>query len=97
MLAYFSFMKQPFVSNLTFKKFMVNFLSTSLNTILQNFKPIFFVWQKNSKIQEPLGLVHKRHMIPCTHYKLPKVGNFIGTKFYKLNLQIVNVPSFTTN
>jgi len=34
-------------------------------------------------------------MIPCTHYRLPKVGNFIGTKFYKLNLQIVNVPSFT--
>ncbi len=65
--------------------------------ILQIFKPIFFIWQKKSKIQEPLSLVHKQHMIPCTHYRLPKVGNFIATKFYKLNLQIVNVPSFTTN
>jgi hypothetical protein len=97
MLVDFSFMKEPFVSNLTFKKVLVNFLSTSLNSILQIFKPIIFVWQKKSKIQEPLSLIHKQHMIPCTHYRLPKVGNFIGTKFDKLNLQIVNVPSFTTN
>lgn len=49
MLADFSFMKEPFVSILSFKKILVNFFTTSLNSILQNFKPIFFIWQK--KIQ----------------------------------------------
>jgi hypothetical protein len=68
MLAYFSFMKEPFVSILTLKKVLVKFLSSGLNSIFQNFKPIFFVWQNKSKIQELLGLVHRQHMIPCTHY-----------------------------
>jgi hypothetical protein len=52
-----------------------------LNLVLLIFKPgfgssIFF------QIQEPLGLVQKPSVVPCTHYTFPNSKDCMSVEFY---------------
>ncbi len=62
---------------------MVGSLGVGLSPIFQKFKPIVSILTKfsNSKTFKPSLKMGSGSIGPLT---FPKVGNFIGTKFYKL-------------
>ncbi len=90
------FLCESLVLVFTLKFFMVGSWNVGLKLGLQNYKPCSFGCGIFS-IPKTFGLVWKSNLVSCTHYKFPKNGECISTKFYnKLKLGIVFVPNFTT-